>query len=213
VQHSQKRSALAEHQASGQQPEGCDDEFRTELLSTISYLRAYSHSLCRHRELADDLAQDTLCKAWEARSHFRSGSNLRAWLFTILRNEFYSHCRNARRQQAWDEGISLGPAATEDEQDWAAQLSDAARALETLSSVQREALILVGVGGFAYDDAAAICKCRPGTTKSRVARARKVMMGALQDSRALRLVPRPPIGRAADNIMVKLDKAVWQEGA
>ncbi len=104
---------------------------------------------------------------------FQAGTNLKAWLFTILRNQFYSDRRRAWRQAPWDQDAAERIPGSSGEQNWAADLSDTARALTCLSDEQREALILVGAGGFSYEDAAAICNCAVGTVKSRVARARR----------------------------------------
>src|SRR6202166_2339479 len=125
-----------------------DQDFRKDLLGLIPFLRAFSRSLCGDRELADDLAQEALAKAWQSRDTFRAGSNLKAWLFTILRNEFYSDRWRAWRQALWDEAAAERLPAAGGEQTWSAQLSDTARALCGLPTEQREALILVGAGGF-----------------------------------------------------------------
>src|SRR3982075_3171214 len=144
--------------ASGEPPPSTadlDGDFRRHLLDLIPFLRAFSRSLCGDRELADDLAQEALAKAWQSRDTFRAGTNLKAWLFTILRNQFYSDRRRAWRQAPWDqEAAERIPGGGED-QLFSAQLSDTARALRCLSDEQREALILVGAGGFSYEDAAA----------------------------------------------------------
>jgi RNA polymerase sigma-70 factor (ECF subfamily) len=176
------------------------------LLSLRSYLRAVSHALCSDRELADDLAQDTLCKAWASRSSFRRGSNLKAWLFTILRNRFYSHHRRAWRQEAWNEDTAGIMPAAADEQIWAVQLSDAVRALRRLPVEQREALILIGAGGFSYQEVAAICDCAEGTAKSRVARARSAILRLLEGSCPLPAASRPTAGQAALDIMAQLNR-------
>jgi RNA polymerase sigma-70 factor (ECF subfamily) len=160
-------------EAPAMSPDEADAVFRKDLLSLIPFLRAFSRSLCGERELADDLAQEALAKAWQSRDTFRPGSNLKAWLFTILRNQFYSDRRRAWRQAPWDESAVERVPAARGEQTWAVQLSDTARALRGLPAEQREALILVGAGGFSYEDAARIANCAVGTVKSRVARARK----------------------------------------
>src|SRR6201986_2193022 len=158
---------------SAQAPKAENPDFKSELLSLVPFLRAFARSLTGNPEAADDLAQETLVKAWQSRASFIPGTNLKAWLFTILRNQFYSDRRRAWRQAPWDqEAAERIPGGGED-QLFAAQLSDTARALRVLSDEQREALILVGAGGFSYEDAAAICKCAVGTVKSRVARARQ----------------------------------------
>jgi RNA polymerase sigma-70 factor (ECF subfamily) len=151
------------------------DEFQTDLVSLMPYLRAFSRVLCRHRDLADDLTQDALVKAWRSRDQFKVGTNLKAWLFTILRHEFYSHRRRASLEMAWDQVKGDGIEAAPDPQFWSSSLSDAAHALRALSDNQREALILIAVGGLSYDDAAGICKARVGTMKSRVARGRATL--------------------------------------
>lgn len=181
-------------------------DFKSELLALVPFLRAFARSLTGNPEAADDLAQETLVKAWQSRSSFIPGTNLKAWLFTILRNQFYSDRRRAWRQAPWDqEAAERIPGGGED-QVYSAQLSDTVRALRRLSDEQREALILVGAGGFSYEDAAAICKCAVGTVKSRVARARKTLIDILDGDDTLEDQPRPAEGDAAREIMAQLDK-------
>ena len=188
-----------------------DKEFRDGLLALVPFLRAFARSLCGDRETADDLAQEALAKAWQSRDTFRAGSNLKAWLFTILRNQFYSDRRRAWRQAPWDEGAAERVPAPKGEQSWAVQLSDTARALRQLPNEQREALILVGAGGFSYEDAAAICNCAVGTVKSRVARARKALSAALEGTGPAPSEPRPKGGEASHEIMAQLDELVTPE--
>jgi RNA polymerase sigma-70 factor (ECF subfamily) len=183
-----------------------DLEFRKDLLGLIPFLRAFSRSLCGNRELADDLAQEALAKAWQARGTFRPGSNLKAWLFTILRNQFYSDRRRAWRQTPWDETAASRIPAASGEQTWAVQLSDTARALRGLPAEQRESLILVGAGGFSYEDAAKISNCAVGTVKSRVARARKALSAALDGNGSLPNAPRAAGVDATNEIMAQLDR-------
>ncbi|MGQ0740963.1 MAG: sigma-70 family RNA polymerase sigma factor [Alphaproteobacteria bacterium] len=184
-----------------------DEEFRRGLLELIPFLRAFSRSLCGDRDLADDLAQEALTKAWQSRDTFRAGSNLKAWLFTILRNQFYSDRRRAWRQAPWDESAAERVPAPGSVQGWAMQLSDTARALRQLPNEQREALILVGAGGFSYEDAARICNCAVGTVKSRVARARKALIASLEGKGALPLPSGADRaqGDATHEIMSQLD--------
>lgn len=188
-------------------------DFREGLLDLIPFLRAFSRSLCGDRELADDLAQEALAKAWQSRDTFRAGSNLKAWLFTILRNQFYSDRRRAWRQAPWDEGAAERVPAPRGEQMWAVQLSDTARALRQLPNEQREALILVGAGGFSYEDAAAICNCAVGTVKSRVARARKALSSSLEGNGPAPSEQRPAGGEASNEIMAQLDRLAPQGSA
>ncbi len=181
-----------------------DEQFKAGLLELIPFLRAFARSLCGNPDAADDLAQETLVKAWQSRSSFTPGTNLKAWIFTILRNQFYSDRRRAWRQAPWDQEAAERIPGAADEQSWAAQLSDTARALKFLSDEQREALILVGAGGFSYEAAAKICNCAVGTVKSRVARARKTLLAILEGNELL-----PPASESTDatnDIMAKLER-------
>jgi len=183
-----------------------DAQFKADLLELIPFLRAFARSLCGNQETADDLAQETLVKAWQARAMFAPGTNLKAWLFTILRNQFYSDRRRAWRQAPWDQDAAERIPGSSSEQGWAAELSDTARALSCLSDEQREALILVGAGGFSYEDAAAICKCAVGTVKSRVARARKSLLAILDGEEPLPQASPQQEGDAAHEILAQLDR-------
>jgi RNA polymerase sigma-70 factor, ECF subfamily len=182
------------------------DSFRAELLELVPYLRAFARSLSGRHEGADDLAQEALVKAWQSRDSFVPGTNLKAWLFTILRNQFYSERRRAWRQVPWDAENADAIPGNSDDQGWAAELSDIARALQALPAEQREALILVGAGGFAYEEAAQISNCAVGTVKSRVARARRALIAILDGNQALPPSDRPAQGEAARDIMAQLDR-------
>ncbi|KRB82474.1 RNA polymerase subunit sigma-70 [Sphingomonas sp. Root710] len=152
-----------------------DDEFKTELARVIPHLRAFGRSLSGNRDLADDLVQETLMKAWAARQRFQAGTNMRAWTFIILRNLFLSQMRRARFRGEWDQHAADKLLAAPASQDRHIELADMQRALLHLPQPQREALILVGAGGFAYEEAAEICGCAVGTIKSRVARGRAAL--------------------------------------
>jgi RNA polymerase sigma-70 factor, ECF subfamily len=191
---------------------GRSDPFKEGLIELIPFLRAFARSLCGNQEIADDLAQETLVKAWQARNMFTPGTNLKAWLFTILRNQFYSDRRRAWRQAPWDQDAAERIPGSSAEQAWAAELSDTARALRVLTDEQREALILVGAGGFSYEDAAAICHCAVGTVKSRVARARKALMSLLDGEDSLPPASDPGNGDAANDIMAQLDRLAPSDG-
>ncbi|CAA9494008.1 MAG: RNA polymerase ECF-type sigma factor [uncultured Sphingomonas sp.] len=149
-----------------------DPEFKDQLAQVIPHLRAFGRSLSGSRDLADDLVQETLLKAWAARKRFQAGTNMRAWTFIILRNLFLSQMRRARFKGEWDEITASKLLAAPASQDRHVELGDMQRALMHLPQPQREALILVGAGGFAYEEAADICGCAVGTIKSRVARGR-----------------------------------------
>jgi RNA polymerase sigma-70 factor (ECF subfamily) len=187
-------------------PKPENPDFKNELLGLVPFLRAFARSLTGNPEAADDLAQETLVKAWQSRASFIPGTNLKAWLFTILRNQFYSDRRRAWRQAPWDQDAAERIPGGSEDQVYSAELSDTVRALRRLSDEQREALILVGAGGFSYEDAAAICKCAVGTVKSRVARARKTLIDILDGENRLGDAARPAEGDAAREIMAQLDK-------
>jgi RNA polymerase sigma factor (sigma-70 family) len=149
-----------------------DSDFKKQLAQVIPHLRAFGRSLSGSRDLADDLVQETLLKAWGARLRFQAGTNMRAWTFIILRNLYLSQMRRARFKGEWDDLVADRILAAPASQDRHVELGDMQRALMHLPQPQREALILVGAGGFAYEEAADICQVAVGTIKSRVARGR-----------------------------------------
>lgn len=157
-----------------------DSDFKRELAAVIPHLRAFGRSLSGSRDLADDLVQETLLKAWAARARFQAGTNMRAWTFIILRNHYLSQMRRSRFRGEWDDVTADRLLAAPAGQDKHVELSDMQRALLQLPQPQREALILVGAGGFAYEEAAEICGVAVGTIKSRVARGRAALEQILE---------------------------------
>lgn len=155
------------------------ESFSTEIAKHIPALRRGARILTRNDEAAADLTQETLAKAWAARFTFAPGTNLRAWLFTIMRNQFRSEMRRAWRQMPWDQESAERIAAPHGEQTWSIDLKDAARALGALSKRQRDAVILAGVGGYSSEDVAVITHCCTTAVKSRVCRARHAMHAML----------------------------------
>lgn len=145
---------------------------RDELLAAIPPLRAFAVSLTADTDRADDLVQETLVKAWSNLDSFTPGTNMRAWLFTILRNTFYSNHRKQRREVQDVDGEHAARLATHPSQNGHMDLADFRESLSQLPPDQREALILIGASGFSYEEAAEICGCAVGTVKSRVNRAR-----------------------------------------
>src|SRR5689334_23886267 len=139
-----------------------DPEFKDQLAQVIPHLRAFGRSLSGSRDLADDLVQETLLKSWAARKRFQAGTNMRAWTFIILRNLYLSQMRRARFKGEWDDLVADRILAAPASQDRHVELGDMQRALLHLPQPQREALILVGAGGFAYEEAAEICGCAVG---------------------------------------------------
>lgn len=156
-----------------------DKDFYTELEHITPHLRAFARTLCGCRERADDLAQETLLKAWAARESYRAGTNFKAWTFTILRNQFYSEARRARFTGEYDQDMAERTLSGHGNQEHAVELTDVLRALETLPAANREALILAAVGDLAYEEIAEICDIALGTVKSRICRARAMLVAAL----------------------------------
>ena len=142
------------------------------MLGLVPNLRAFAVSLCGNIERADDLVQETLLKAWNNIDDFQEGTNLRAWLFTILRNTYFSERRKRRREVEDADGSYAATLASRPEQYGHMEMQDFRAALKRLPDDQREALILVGAAGFSYEEAAEISGCAVGTIKSRVNRAR-----------------------------------------
>jgi len=152
---------------------GPSSRLRDELTRSIPNLRAFAMSLCGNATRADDLAQETLVKAWDKLALFEEGTNLKAWLFTILRNVFYSEQRKRKREVEDADGSLSANLAVHPEQLGHMDVSDFLIALQQLPSAQREALILVGAEGLSYEEVAEISGCAVGTIKSRVNRARR----------------------------------------
>jgi len=153
-------------------PKRHDNALRDDLVAAIPNMRAFAISLCGSRDRADDLVQEALVKAWNHLDSFEQGTNLKAWLFTILRNAYFSELRKTKREVADSEGQLAAKLSVPPEQQGHLDLLDLNRALAKLPPDQREALILVGAEGFSYEDAANISGCAVGTVKSRVNRAR-----------------------------------------
>lgn len=151
---------------------GPSSSLRTELTRAIPNLRAYAMSLCGNPTRADDLVQEALLKAWSHHASFEEGTNLKAWLFTILRNLYFSEHRKRRREVEDADGHLSAQLAVAPGQLGHMEFEDFRVALQKLPTDQREALILIGAEGFSYDEAAIISGCAVGTIKSRVNRAR-----------------------------------------
>lgn len=158
-----------------------EPDFEHSLVGAIPHLRAFARSFANDPARADDLVQETLVKAWNSRDSFTPGTNFRAWLFTILRNVYFSQHRKLKREvddpdDQYQNSLSVPP-----EQYGHLDLADFRAALSLLPSDQREALILVGAEGFSYEETAEICGCAVGTIKSRVNRARNRLVELLGD--------------------------------
>ena len=149
-----------------------DQPFQAALVAAIPNLRAFAISLCGNIQTANDLVQETMLKAWTHRTKYREGTNFKSWLFTILRNTYFSDFRRGKREVQDVDGIAAANLSTHAEQPGHMDMLDFQRSLALLSEDQREALILVGAEGFSYEETAEICGCAVGTIKSRVNRAR-----------------------------------------
>jgi RNA polymerase sigma-70 factor, ECF subfamily len=157
-----------------------DRIFRDELVAIIPSLRAFARGLCGNVTLADDLAQDAMTRAWSARASYMPGSNFRAWMYTIVRNQFYTTFRRNARMVSWDPAAAEQILVVDANQHDRLHVQDVVAALQKLPPEQREALILVGANGMSYEDAADVMGCAVGTIKSRIARGR-VALAALID--------------------------------
>jgi len=154
-------------------------ELRGQIVALIPALRAFSRALTRDATEADDLLQETLTKALGHVHQFAPGTNLKAWLFTIVRNTFYTGYNRRRREvvSPLDEAIEM---RSEPSQDWSLKMHAVDAAMRQLPPHQREALTLVGCAGLSYEEAAAVCGCALGTIRSRVSRARTRLLELLE---------------------------------
>ena len=146
--------------------------FRDLMIREIPNLRAFAASLSGSMQQADDLVQDTLLKAWGSAASFRPGTNLRAWLFVILRNTYFSLYRKRGREVQDVDGTYSERLSVQGSQESSLDLADFREALAKLPEEQREVLIMVGASGLSYEETAEICGVAVGTIKSRVNRAR-----------------------------------------
>lgn len=182
-----------------------DAAFKSDLAATIPHLRAYGRSLSGSADLADDLVQETMLKAWMARDRFLAGSSMRAWTHVILRNIYFSMARRARFKGEWDEFSADLLLAIPAGQESHVALGDMQRAMMQLPAEQREALILMGASGMSCEEVAAISQCAVGTVKSRVARARIAVRALLEGGQLAQSRADAPAGQgsALEQIMRK----------
>ncbi len=167
-----------------QRPVRTEDDkrrFKHELTAVVPHLRAFARGLCGRPDMADDLVQETLLKAWAAQERFEPGTSMRAWTFVILRNAYLTDMRRNRFRGEYDETVAERILTAPAGQEEPIHLSDMHRALLTLPAERREALLLVGAGGFSYEEAASICGCAVGTIKSRVGRARAALTSMIEE--------------------------------
>ncbi|HWE76837.1 MAG TPA: sigma-70 family RNA polymerase sigma factor [Stellaceae bacterium] len=169
-------------------------DFATDLAALRPFLLKRAIHLTNKRELAEDLVQTTFARALQASAQFTPGTNLKGWVATILHHEFYSHHRRSWRSASWSDEIAATLSSPLGEQESALDLQQVACALNDLPEGQREALVAIGLLGFAYEEVATLFNCSTGTVKSRVSRARIGLMEAVQQRRASgrRLIPASP---------------------
>jgi RNA polymerase sigma-70 factor (ECF subfamily) len=172
--------ATGEDEATVPPKAGKESEWRDAVVQLIPALRAFAWSLSHNASDADDLVQDTLIKAWTNREKFEPGTNLRAWLFTILRNTYYTAAVRRRREVRDETGKYAATLSTGPTQDWSLAIRALQAALAQLPDEHREALILVGAAGLTYEEAAEVCGCALGTIKSRVNRARARLLKLME---------------------------------
>jgi RNA polymerase sigma-70 factor, ECF subfamily len=179
-----------------------DPDPRDEIVTHLPALRAFAVSLTRNGSQADDLVQDTIVKAWKNFDKFQPGTNMRAWLFTILRNTFYSAMRKSRREVADVDGAMAATLAEKPHHDGRLAMADFEKAFATLPEEQREALILVGASGFSYEEAAETCGVAVGTIKSRVnrGRARLAELLEISDDESMELTDAPTVAVVASSM-------------
>lgn len=191
-------------------------EFKAALLEVVPHLRAFARSLAGDATAADDLVQDTLLSAWRARESYTANTSFRAWTFTILRNNFYSEKRRSWRSTELAPEMAEKALVASDDPAKGMELVALRNALDHLPPDQREAIILIGAGGMAYEEAASIVGCAVGTIKSRVSRARKALAEILDSGEAvesLRAGPGASSGAAAFNdILTQVDTLSRQNG-
>lgn len=172
----------------------------------IPHLRAFARGLCGRPDFADDLVQEALLKAWAARESFQPGTSIRSWTFVILRNVYLSDARRNRFRGDYDPDLAETLLSQSASQEDGLHMGDLRSAMMRLSPERREALLLVGAGGFSYEEAADIAQCAVGTMKSRVARARRSIEDMLGDNPSGGGGKSPPRSVSHREILDDLDK-------
>lgn len=155
------------------------NQSENEIVELIPAMRAFARTFYRDQNDADDLVQETLVKGLAKIHLFEPGTSMKSWLFTIMRNTFYTKIKRETREAPGNaECVSSRP-AVDPTQDWSARGIEIYNALQTLPEAQREVIVLIGVFGVSYDEAASICRCAVGTIKSRLNRGRIALLTIL----------------------------------
>ena len=150
-----------------------------ELVRLLPQMKAFARSLSRDPVQADDLTQEAFVRAWRQRDSFTPGTNMRAWVFTIIRNLFFSEFNRSRRVSQLDPKFAEETLVAVSDPTASLELDDLRRAMQDLSVEHRQALNLVSVEGLTYYEAAVICRCAEGTMKSRISRAREALVALM----------------------------------
>lgn len=172
--------SIMENPSSPPPRDGQETDFREQLLELIPAMRAFARSLCRDRDEADDLAQDALYRALHSWRTFRPDTNLKAWVFTILRNRFYSTRRTAGRMTSLDPEFAERTLVSDDDPYARFELDLVRRGLGCLPDEQREAIMLICAAGLTYDQAAEVAGVPIGTIKSRLSRGRASLVALVE---------------------------------
>jgi RNA polymerase sigma-70 factor (ECF subfamily) len=159
--------------------------FSDDVVESIPQLQRFARRLAGNRSFADDLVQETVLRALTHAEQFHPGTNLLAWLMTILRNTYFNEKRREKRLGTFDEKVAATLQTANGQQEWSLRMRDLECRFATLPAVQREALVLVGANGLSYDHAAQIAGCAVGTMKSRVSRARLQLQSLLDSGEAV----------------------------
>lgn len=168
-------------------PGHCDlPWFSDEMIASLPALRSFARGLCRQRDMADDLVQETLIRAWVSRHTFLPGSKFRPWLFTILRNQFYTTLRKSNRMASWDPEAAERILVQQPEQESGLHIADIEVAIGKLPDTQREMLMLIASAGLSYEEAAIVADCKIGTVKSRINRGRAAVRAIIDGQEAAR---------------------------
>jgi len=168
----------------------CDvhaDGFADDMVAALPALRRFARSLCRQGDIADDLVQETMMRAWSSRHTFQPGSNFRPWVFTILRNQFYSTARKRSRMISWDPEAAERILIQQPDQESDFHVQDIQSAVRKLPDSQREMLMLIAGAGMSYEEAAIAADCKIGTVKSRISRGRAAIRATLDGGQGLLL--------------------------
>ena len=178
-----RKAEVSEREGDDSRTSLSDSDFKRALTDVAPHLRAFARGLCGSPDRADDLAQEAMLRAWAARDRYAAGTNFRAWTFTILRNFFYSEARRSQFYGEYDSAVAERVLTAPASQENALDLADVLRALESIPDTHREALMLVAGAGLSYEEVGDICGIALGTVKSRVSRARAMLIELIEDGR------------------------------